>query len=358
MTRAAELLDTLRVHAYAHAQTLTAAVPLHLTPSAAFGNEQDEWFPLLPATRTGRGPHAPRPALSHEGGKEKPDSRAAPLAVLGRWHGPKASTVVVLMHGIGGSDQSLYVQRAKIAFAEWGYRVLGLNQRGAGTSIPRADRLYHAGLTDDVRSCLHVLQQRPDIQRIFLVGFSGGGALALKYAAEEGDNVASKLGGIAALSAPLDLTKTVQSIARWDRAPYRFHVLRGLIRGARRFRFAFPDDAPYTFPELLRVRSIPDFDRTVTIRFHGYESTEHYYAEQSAGPTLGKLTTQSLLIHADDDPMVPQDAVWPALRGAPKVLHAERYAKGGHLGFIGGFSRNAWVFPRSLTRIHAFFSQL
>jgi uncharacterized protein len=264
---------------------------------------------------------------------------------------------VVLLHGVGGSEASLYVRRAETTFLDAGYHVLCLNQRGAGDGANRASSLYHAGLTTDLEHVLRILGRERAHAGLYVLGFSGGGNVALRLAAEWGKAIPRGVRAVAGVSSPLDLTRAAANLERWQATPYRLHVLRGLIRGGRTFLLRQESRASYTWSDLLAVRSLRDFDARITVPMHGFASVNDYYEQAGAGPLLGDVELPSLVVHAEDDPMVPADSIWPTLRGASKHVQVEVLPRGGHLGFVSEFSRDGLTRTEALSRVLQFFAK-
>ena len=69
-------------------------------------------------------------------------------------------------------------------FITLGIRVVRINLRGAGSGFGLARGIYHAGRSDDLRAVVTWLERRVNGSPIALVGFSLGGNLVLKLAAE------------------------------------------------------------------------------------------------------------------------------------------------------------------------------
>ena len=65
-----------------------------------------------------------------------------------------ARPLVVLIHGLSGSETSCYVILAAAYFLARGYPVLRVNQRGAGPSRRFCREQYHAGRTEDLAGLL------------------------------------------------------------------------------------------------------------------------------------------------------------------------------------------------------------
>lgn len=96
------------------------------------------------------------------------------------WYLPgHTSKAVVLVHGIWGNKQQLYL--AAIMLVEAGYHVLAVDLRGHGHS--EGERLsygYYEAL--DVQAGVEYLMRQPDVENVGVIGFSYGGAAAVRAA--------------------------------------------------------------------------------------------------------------------------------------------------------------------------------
>ena len=261
---------------------------------------------------------------------------------------------VVIVHGIGGSTESAYVVRAAVALHRRGYHVVRLDLRGAGASVPDVPTLYHAGLSSDLDVVVRYLAADPCVHGVVIFGFSGGGSMALKLAGELGDNAPAALRAVVSLSAPLDYTKVSRWMDSIARLPYRFHVLRGLSNGARAFARTHPDRAHYRPEDVKRLSSFRHYDGNVICPMHGFRHVEEYYASASPGPWLEKITIPALVVHAEDDPMVPGRTVLPWLERASGSVEGAISKHGGHIGFVAGLDEASWIHGWSTSEVLAF----
>src|SRR5699024_5863954 len=104
-----------------------------------------------------------------------------------------------------------------------GLSCLRVSLRGCDRS---GEDFYHAGLTADLHAALASPELRP-YRRLYLLGYSLGGHMALRLATEEAD---PRLAAAAALCAPLDLARSQQEIDAPRRAIYRRYLLENLKR--------------------------------------------------------------------------------------------------------------------------------
>ncbi len=237
---------------------------------------------------------------------------------------PGGSTLLVLVHGLGGSTDSTYMLRTARVADDLGLSTLRINLRG---SDRQGEDLYHAGLSGD----LHEVLASPalaDFSSILLFGFSLGGHLSLRFATEVED---PRLRAVAAASAPLDLDRCVAGIDRPSGWIYRRYVLSGLCGMyaevvARR-------ELPLSVTEARKIRRIRDWDRRTIVPRFGFEDPEDYYRQASVAGRLGKLRVPALLVAAEEDPMVPRDAILEGLHGVPELLTLRWTSRGGHLAF-------------------------
>ncbi|HXK55525.1 MAG TPA: hydrolase, partial [Gammaproteobacteria bacterium] len=85
------------------------------------------------------------------------------------------------------------------------------------------------------------------------------------------------------------------------------------------------------------LKSFRDFDDKVTAPLHGFNGVDHYYTESSSRQYLQRIRTDTLLLHALDDPFMLPETVPFESELSPSVT-LEISAHGGHVGFVAGSS--------------------
>ncbi|HET6610647.1 MAG TPA: alpha/beta fold hydrolase [Kofleriaceae bacterium] len=237
---------------------------------------------------------------------------------------PGAKTLVVIVHGLGGSAESGYCRRAARVCTALGASALRLNLRGADLS--GAD-LYHAGLTADVHAAL-TSAVAASVDRVVVLGFSLGGHIALKLAIE----APPRLAAVAAVCAPLCLARSCAHIDAPPSAFYRAHLLRGLR--AMYMAFARRHHQP---AEILarakQAKTMRAWDALVTAPRHGFSGPDDYYEKASAGPHLASIRVPALYVAAAGDPMVALADIEPALAAASPAVEVRVLPTGGHVAF-------------------------
>ena len=150
-------------------------------------------------------------------------------------------TLAILCHGLEGDSARPYVKGMARAFSIRGYDVLAWNYRGCSGEMNRLPRFYHSGATDDVhRVVQHAIKNGHD--EIFLIGFSLGGNLALKYLGES--KRPTEVRAAVAFSVPLDLEASCRQISQLENWLYAQRFLGNLKEKIRKKAQAIPARVP------------------------------------------------------------------------------------------------------------------
>lgn len=251
--------------------------------------------------------------------------------LIGRWHRPAEPTgrpLALLIHGLTGCEESLYLRSIARTLLQAGHPVLRLNLRGAGPSRPVCKAQYHAGRSEDLRAVIGQLPPEATADGIVAVGFSLGGNMLLKYLGEEGS--AAPLVAAAAVSAPIDLKATqVRMMAPRNRVYHRWLLKRMVAE-------ATAPAADWTEQEKRRARltrTVYDFDDRFVAPKGGFGTAEIYYARCSAERFLPAIRVPTLVVHGLDDPWIPAEAYRRQDWRAMPALTPRLTAGGGHVGF-------------------------
>jgi predicted alpha/beta-fold hydrolase len=235
---------------------------------------------------------------------------------------------VLLVHGLGGSHRSKYLQRIARRLLRFPLRVYRMDLRGAGDSATHCRRLYNAACSEDVRAVVEAIRLVNPESRVLLAGFSLGGNIVLKLAGEAATKPLDGLAAVAAVNAPIDLihcSRLIQGYPLYD----RFYV-RGLMRQVRDHARVHPGVEVPVFPKTMTLRT---FDDVYTAPRGGFRDAVDYYERASAAPLVPRIGVPAFLLTAKDDPFVAWEpyAELPRRDGQEIVIAPQ----GGHLGFLG-----------------------
>ncbi len=237
---------------------------------------------------------------------------------------------VVLIHGLSGTDESVYMLASRDYHLRRGHRVVRINLRGAGASRATCRAQYHAGRSEDLDEALRGLPAEWRSAGLLLVGYSLGGNMLLKFAAEYADE--HPIAAFASVSAPIDLAAASRRFLDRRNWVYHQHLLRNMKKEC--FAATEPPDAEES-EAIESCRSILEFDERVVARRNGFEGADHYYAVNHARQYLEAIAHPTLVIHALDDPWIPSVAYTTYAWSKNPHLTPVLPRGGGHVGFHG-----------------------
>ena len=245
--------------------------------------------------------------------------------------------LIVLAHGLAGSESSLHgIATARYLVGE-GWPALRLNLRGSAPSRPTSGGRYHAGKTDDLAAALRALPAELLRHGIVLIGNSLGGNLVLKFVGEGGHGLPVR--AAIAVSTPIDLAATCARMM----APRNFVYHRYMLDHMK--REALAPGAALTTAERAAIagaRSVYEFDDRFVAPHFGYRGAQDYYDANAAKNFLAGATLPTLILQSLDDPWIPAEVYaaidWANLPAIETVLTPG----GGHMGFHGADSFTPW----------------
>ncbi|WP_232056408.1 YheT family hydrolase [Tuwongella immobilis] len=238
--------------------------------------------------------------------------------------------IVIIVHGMGGSARSGYVDRTGSRFFRYGVRVLRLDLRGSGLGVAWSKTVYHAGVSNDLADVMAWVSQAAPHSPVVILGSSLGGNITLKYAGECGANPPPNLKLILAVNPPINLLACLDMLENRYKRFYDKHFMRDLVGLAKRHARHHPDLPLPQFPKNVTVR---EFDALYTAPRNGFASAEEYYHRASAESVIPQITLPTLILTARDDPFI---AVAPFDRlVVPSHITVDIRQRGGHLGYLG-----------------------
>jgi predicted alpha/beta-fold hydrolase len=222
------------------------------------------------------------------------------------------------------------MQRTAATLIDEGMRVVRMDLRACGRGEGLARRPYHAGCSDDVRAAVQFVHTIAPGSAVALIGFSLGGNIVLKFAAEAAKVPSLRIDRVAAVAPPIDLHLSSKLLSKPKNRLYELHFVRSLVAAVRRQRQVFPDLKAIHFPRKLTLRL---FDDLYTAPASGFADADDYYRRAAAMPLISQIRVPAFIVAARDDPFVAVEPFEVLSRcSAIEVLLSDR---GGHLGFLG-----------------------
>ncbi len=254
--------------------------------------------------------------------------------------GNSESPLVILLHGLSGSGDSIYITGMQHALHAAGMDSVTLIFRSAGGMPNRLARSYHAGDTGDIAFLIDTLAMRFPNRAMMAIGYSLGGNVILKYLGERGHH--TPLSAAVSISAPLSLADAADQLDRGFSRVYRNRLLRELLHNiaAKQAQQDSPEQRAratqlQTLGPLSEIKSLRTYDNRIIAPLHGFHDADDYYAQSSAADFLDRIRIPTLLVHALDDPfMTAASAPQPSRVASAVTLCVSPH--GGHVGFVHG----------------------
>jgi len=240
---------------------------------------------------------------------------------------------LIALHGLNGSSKAHYMRGLAAKAFGRGLNVVRLNQRNCGDTEQLSIGLFHSGLTADAAHVIHELTEVDGLPAIAVAGYSLGGNVALKLAAEYGTHAPRTLRAVAAVSPIIEIGECVRALERPDNALYQWNFVRDLKRRLRRKERI--RRGLFDLKRLASIRTVRDFDEVYTAPYFGFRGAEDYYYRASSLRIIERISLPALVITAEDDPFVPSQPFHdPKLMGNPHI-DLRLCGHGGHCGFVG-----------------------
>ena len=206
---------------------------------------------------------------------------------------------VLLIHGLLASPAELRDYGHYLA--QQGYTVLGIRIPGHGTSPYALRELSYQQWFRSVQKGLNILKAH--CPKSFVIGFSTGGALAFKLAAENPDDII----GITAISVPIKFVNTSFMLIPLLHGTNTFVQWVSSFEGVKPFIENNPEHPDINYHN-MPVRALYELRLLI----------------QEIEALLPKVKTPSLLLYADQDPVVSiqsAETVFESLGSEQKKLH-------------------------------------
>lgn len=260
--------------------------------------------------------------------------------------GKKKLPLVVLSHGLEGDTTRQYIIGMVKLFNSNGFDCLAWNFRSCSGEINKTLRFYHSGATDDLQTVLNVALSK-GYEEIYLIGFSLGGNLTLKYLGESGENLHPEIKKAIAFSVPLHLSSGSSKMEGWEDWIYTTRFNRSLKKKILEKARYYPDQINTS--NLSKVKTLRDFDNYYTSQLHGFKDAEDYYAKNSSINFIENISVPTLIVNAQNDPFLSKKCYPFELTERLENVHFFAPEEGGHCGFYqSGYNGVLWSEMKAL----------
>jgi uncharacterized protein len=234
---------------------------------------------------------------------------------------------IILSHGLEGDTSRQYITGMVKNFNAHGFDCLAWNFRSCSGEINQTKRFYHSGATGDLETVIKYSLSK-GYQKIYLVGFSLGGNLTLKYLGEKGQNLYPEIQKAITFSVPLHLSSSSKKIGWLYTKRFNKSLIKKILEKSQRFP-EFQIDTS----NIAKIKTLKDFDDIYTSQLHGFIDAEDYYERNSSLYFLDKINIPTLIINAQNDPFLSKECFPFEQIKYLKKVYFQAPKMGGHCGF-------------------------
>lgn len=242
-----------------------------------------------------------------------------------------SDTLVLALHGLEGSSQSKYIVSVLNYLNLQNIDGAALNFRGCSGEDNNKPYSYHSGKTDDVDLAITYFSAQNKYRNIFLLGYSMGGNVALKYMGTS-KNMPPEIKGAVAISVPCDLKGSAVALEGLPNILYQNMFMKTLKEKSLLKWTKFPQ-ANLNKEAIVNAKTFKDFDNVVTAPLFGFKNAEDYWKKNSSKQYISEIYKPTLLINALDDSFLSESCFPFSETQNHKKVYFETPKYGGHVGF-------------------------
>jgi predicted alpha/beta-fold hydrolase len=255
----------------------------------------------------------------------------------------EADKTVILSHGLEGNSKKPYMIGMINTLLNAGFNCVAWNFRGCSGIHNRHAYSYHSGATQDLDYIIEKTEYKFPLTKIYLIGFSLGGNLTLKYLGENSLN--SRIEKAIAVSVPLDLHQSCMAISKKSNWIYTKRFLKTLKRKISDKAKLFPHEINVS--GIKEITNLLEFDDRYTAPLHGFKNAIDYYTQCSSINFLEKIAVPTLIINARNDPFLSPECYPENIN--KDFIKYDYPPFGGHLGFkMSGYKNKYYHEIKSL----------
>jgi len=262
------------------------------------------------------------------------------------WSKVGSEKLLIVSHGLEGSSERHYAKALVKLFNAHEFDVLVWNNRSCSGEMNKAPFLYHHGATYDLETVFQHVEAVGKYEAYYFSGISMGGAQTLKFLGEKGTNLSPKVKRAAVYSTPCNLTDSAATLRIKGNSFYKDRFLsklkkKMLIKGQQH-------PGLVDLELLQRVNDFDTFDTHFTAKVHGFKDAADFYASVSADNVMPFIQIPTLIINAENDPLLMNRCYPVKLAEKHEYIHLEMPKRGGHTGFLMGGEEFNWAEMRLL----------
>ncbi|MEM1119656.1 MAG: alpha/beta fold hydrolase [Bacteroidota bacterium] len=247
------------------------------------------------------------------------------------WLRADTAKLIILTHGLEGSSERHYVKETAKLFHEKDWEALAWNCRSCSGEMNRNLRMYNHGDLEDISAVINYAFSRKKYETVVLAGYSMGGNISMKYLGVNGKSVPKNIKASINFSAPTDLNSSAKLLDKKRSWFYSNRFRKKIWKKIQIKAAQYPNVVDLA--NYKKVRIWEDFDTYFTAPVNGFESAQAFYEFASAKNFMDNISIPTLLVNAQNDPILTPACNPVDLAKKNKHFYLEMPKQGGHVGF-------------------------
>lgn len=236
---------------------------------------------------------------------------------------------VILCHGLEGNSQRTYINSCADYFLKQDYSVFAWNNRSCGGEMNRLPRFYHHATIEDLEAVIQFAFTQ-EIQEIFLIGYSMGGAQVMNYFGRI-PTVDLRIKAGVAISAPVEVKASAEALKKGFNQVYMKNFTLDLVRKLKYKSKQFPEIIDSE--KIKKIKNFDYLDDNFTAPLHGFTDRNDYYYQVSPARSITNITKPVLVLNALDDPFLGEGCFPVQFAKENSFVHLETPKYGGHCAY-------------------------
>lgn len=247
------------------------------------------------------------------------------------WSVVGSKKLIVLSHGLESNSRAAYILGMVKYFNKRGYDAVAWNFRSCSGEVNWTIPFYHPGQTGDYQQVIDEALAR-GYEEIFLMGFSLGGAITLKYLGERGAAVHPAIKKAVVFSVPTDLRASAHHLSQGEPSVYGRAFLYKYRKKMHLKEKRLP--GTYNLAAWDHIETLLDFDEAFNAPWHNLPDRDAFYTMITPKHLLPQIVLPTLIVNAMNDPFLPEACYPFEVAGDSANLYLEVPELGGHVGFM------------------------
>ena len=238
-----------------------------------------------------------------------------------------SNKLAILIHGLEGSSRDSYITNTIQSLEDISVNSLAMNLRSCSGRTNRLLKTYHSGKTEDLEQVLKSIDTEK-YKEIYLIGFSIGGNIVLKYLGERASDFDPRIKQAIVISPPLDLESSAKALAQPNTRLYMKRLLKNLKAKIKTKVKLFPGQISYQ--DFSSIKNFYDYDGRYTAPLNSFMSAKDYWQKASSVNLLEDIKVETTILSSYDDPFLGPEC-FPEIQNS--FVETQYRDHGGHLGF-------------------------